>query len=143
MKNFRALQLPLYKIGVPYYQKWYCCAAIRVGEARERNFLPSRHRRIFLLKFKRKHFSEMSDAIFYYQKKSICSLRRIYLHIFHAPPLLLETFVPHYYWGVKSECLYGNEMTMKKKFFAPPHQLLHIFKWGSRREGNVLKRFNS
>lgn len=60
-KIFTAPRLPLYKIGVPYYQN-HCI--IMMG--RMLSSMPRREEKCS--KFKRKHFSEMSDGIFYYPK---------------------------------------------------------------------------
>lgn len=64
MKDFSAPRLPLYKIGVPHYQTH---GIIMMGTML-RFCLEGKKKKSS--KFKRKHFSEMSDAIFYYP--SIC-----------------------------------------------------------------------
>jgi hypothetical protein len=73
MKNFSVPQLPFYEIGVPHYRSH--SKVIMMGE---KDVLPlgcggkscknSRKKEKSSLKFKRKHFSEMSDGIFYYPK---------------------------------------------------------------------------
>jgi hypothetical protein len=109
MKNFRALQLPLYEIGVPHYQSDIVVLLLISdlwGDGEEEEFFyafKASLRTFAPLKFKRKHFSEMSDAIFYYQK--VFARRKIYLHIFQL-------------WQCLCVCVWGMERRRRRETFA-------------------------
>lgn len=93
-------------------------------------------------KFKRKHFSEMSDAIFYYQKYLLdgkfiyTSFMLSYFKKLHA------TFVTHYYWArVEISVLYmkmnewqWGKSFFKRKIFLAPLFILRIL------QENLLKQ---